>query len=93
VTAKPKTAKTKTAKPKRAGTRRYDPTAKIAWLDKENPFKEGSGAHARTEFVRKASGSTVEAFEKRATGATPFKDRVPSSTLRTLQKLKLAGVG
>jgi hypothetical protein len=47
--------------PKVARTRAAD-DAVITWLDKVNPFRAGSGAHERTELLRKASGKTVAKF-------------------------------
>ena len=36
--------------------------AKITWMGKENPFREGTGRHKRTEIVRTNSGKTVKTF-------------------------------
>jgi hypothetical protein len=47
------------------------PDAKIVWIGKENPAREGSGRHARIELVRRGHGQTVKTFlAKGGRGAT-----------------------
>jgi hypothetical protein len=78
-----KAAKKATAKKpaKKAGAKRggprLDQEAKVLWTGKDNPFREGSGAHERTEIVRKASGQKV---------GTVVEKVGRSATLHTLMK-------
>lgn len=65
-TATKKTAKKPAKKAKGTGAPRskYEGTAKITWIGKENPYREGSGRHERVELLRKSSGKTVETYLK-----------------------------
>jgi hypothetical protein len=51
--AAPKTAKRATPAPD---------DAVIVWRGRKNPFREGTGAHERTEHLREHDGQTVAAF-------------------------------
>jgi hypothetical protein len=82
-------AKTKVTKPKQAaaaakppvGKSKIAPDATVIWAGKENPFREGSGAHARTEIVRKASGQQVSAVQAHTA--------LRKTTITTLARMKL----
>jgi hypothetical protein len=44
---------------------KFSSDSKITWVgdkDGKNPFREGSGRHARTELLRKHNGKTVKTF-------------------------------
>lgn len=82
--------KTKTAKSsarKNVGTRgprtKFEPTAKISWTAKENPYRAGSGKFERVELLRKSNGKTVDTY---------LKNGGRGSTLNHCVKNKLAKV-
>jgi len=79
-----KAVKGKTSAAAKAPRSKFDETAKISWTGKDNPFREGSGRHERTEKVRTASGQTVKTFLSKGG---------KSSTLGYCVKNKLAKVG
>jgi hypothetical protein len=72
-----KAAAKKTAGKPKAGpktARRAKPApndAVIVWRGRKNPFREGAGAHARTEHLREHDGKTVAAFIPLAASAAP----------------------
>jgi hypothetical protein len=63
---------------------KFDPEQKVVWTGKDNPFREGSGAHERVEIVRKASGATVADLQA--------KPGLRKSTLATCARLALVQV-
>lgn len=67
--SKPKKA---AAKAKKAGGKRslFATDAKITWLGKDNPARDGSGKHDRIENVRKHGGKTVATFLSRGKHGT-----------------------
>jgi hypothetical protein len=89
--------KTKTAKAKKAPAKAKKATGNgaveriaadakiVAVKGVENPFREGSGAHERTELVIKNSGKTREAIEKLK--------GIMSSTVPNLVKAGVVRVG
>jgi hypothetical protein len=58
--------------------------AVIVWRGRKNPFREGTGAHERTERLREHDGQTVAAFI--AAGGK----RSTVGTCRTRELVKLA---
>jgi hypothetical protein len=63
--AKKTVAKKTTGKPKAAPktAKRAKPApAVIVWRGRKNPFRQGTGAHERTERLREHDGQTVAAF-------------------------------
>jgi hypothetical protein len=75
---------TKKAAAKAPAAKAADDGAKIVWLGKENPFREGTGAHERTELCRRHNGKLISTFLQ-AGGRR--------STLATLKRMKLITVG
>jgi hypothetical protein len=75
------------AKPAPAAKRNgaLDPTSKFVWAGKDNPFKEGSGAHGRIEILKKLSGQPVQAIR----GYRGLK----KTTLATALRMGLGRVG
>lgn len=85
-----KTAAKKKATPKKAAAKKsstprtkFPPEAKITWVAKENPAREGSARYDRYEKLRKASGKTVD---------TAIKSGVPSATIANAQAAKVITV-
>jgi hypothetical protein len=65
---------------------RIDLEGTVTWLKgAENPFREGSGSHKRTELVKKNSGKTAEAINKLS--------GMQSQTLSTLKRKGLIKIG
>lgn len=60
---------------------RIDPDAKVVWLGKENPFREGSGSYKRVDIVQKSSKQTAGAILK--------KSGIKETTLATCKRLGL----
>lgn len=81
-TAKKVTAK-KTTKKNGSFVKLSDDT-KITWVAKKNPFREKTGAWARTEKVREASGQTVKAMRAK---------KIKSNTIRTLLRMEAVKAG
>ena len=83
-TAKKKATPKKAAAKKSSTPRtKFPPEAKITWVAKENPAREGSARYDRYEKLRKASGKTVD---------TAIKSGVPSATIANAQAAKVITV-
>jgi hypothetical protein len=92
--AKKTVAKTTTGKSKAAPktAKRAKPApddAVIVWRGRKNPFRQGTGAHERTERLREHDGQTVAAF----IAAGGKRSTVGTCRTRGLVKLAIMKVG
>lgn len=80
-----KAKKAKAAPAKKAGAARtkFPDDAKVTWVAKENPAREGSARFDRYEKLRKGSGKTVKAL---------LASGVPSATIANAQSSKTVTV-